>query len=149
MILLDANVLLYAYNSSCPEHSRAKDYVESLLNREEEVLLPWVVVLAFLRISTNPRAFPQPLKSSEARAIVNSWLQQPNVRIANPGEGHWQILDSLLEVGGVVGNLTTDAHIAALAIEHDAPLSSCDSDFKIFEAMGLTWQDPLAVEPRR
>lgn len=143
MILIDANVLLYAYNSSCPQHQKAKQYLEDLLSGDYEVQLPWIVLLAFLRISTNPKAFPLPLKSAEARAAVSSWLGLPSVRVVDPGPDHWKILDRLLEQVGAAGNLTTDAHIAALAIERGAVLASCDEDFGTFEDQGLIWSNPL------
>jgi toxin-antitoxin system PIN domain toxin len=146
MILLDANIPLYAYNSSSSKHLGAKRYFEQVLSSNQQVGLAWVVILAFLRISTNSRAFPQPLAPADARAIVSTWLEQPNVVVLSPGPHHWHILDGLLAAVGVAGNLTTDAHLAALAIENGALLASCDSDFGQFTAIGFEWINPLAKD---
>ena len=143
MILIDANLLLYAYNPSTAEHhERAKSWLEQVFSGTELVGLPWASILAFLRIGTNPRAFPQPLLVTEAVDIVGDWLSQPPVRVVEPTERHWDLLAELLAQAKVKGPLVTDAHLAALAIEHGATLFSTDGDFSRFPR--LRWQNPVA-----
>ncbi len=142
MILVDANLLLYAYNPSLERHVAAKTWIEGLFSGPETVALPWPVLLAFLRIVTNPRAFERPLAIDEARSIVEEWLGLPTVVVPNPGERHWAILSSLLDTTRPRGALVMDAHLAALAIEHAAELCSTDRDFSRFP--GLRWRNPLA-----
>ncbi len=141
MILVDANVLLYAYDASAPLHEVAERWWQDQLSRPRPVRLAWVTVVAFVRIGTNPRVFSRPLTVSEACAHVSSWLDQPMVEILSPSEQHWTILQGLLKNARASGNLVTDAHLAALAIEHEATLCSTDRDFRRFD--GLTWQNPL------
>jgi hypothetical protein len=104
--------------------------------------LPWLTILAFLRIGTNPRAFPNPLTIAEAVSIVAEWFEQPGVRVVEPTEGHWATLAPLLIRAQIKGPLVTDAHLAALAIEHGATLCSSDGDFSRFPS--LRWSNPLA-----
>src|SRR5262252_5658278 len=118
MILIDANLLLYAYNSSLEHHRRAREWLEEVLSRPEPIRLAWVTILAFLRISTNPRAFPKALSLKEALSIVSDWLSLPTVQVLDPGERHWGIFTSLLSEGQARGALVMDGHLAALAIEH-------------------------------
>ena len=108
----------------------------------ETVALPWVVVLGFLRITTSHRIMPRPLTAEQALAIVDGWLEMPGVVLLNPGEEHWSILRELLAASGTAGNLTTDAHLAALAIEHGCELYSTDGDFARFGR--LRWVNPIA-----
>ena len=132
MILIDANLLLYAYNSSSKQHEAAREWLEQVLSRTEPVRLAWITILAFVRISTNFRAFENPLSVDEASSFVSEWLAQPTVSILDPGERLWDILSSLLTVGQVTGALVMDAHLAALAIEHGMVLCTTDKDFDRF-----------------
>jgi len=141
LILIDANLLLYAYNASSQAHEPARAWFEKVLSEPAPVRLAWISVLAFLRIGTNPRAFPSPLSVAEGVAIVSSWLERPNVGILSPGDRHWKILSQLLAAAQARGPLASDAHLAALAIEHGAILYTSDRDFARFP--GLRFQDPL------
>lgn len=141
MILVDVNLLLYAHNQASPQHSSARGWLESTLSGDRQVGLPWHTLLAFLRISTNPRLFPRSFSIEESSAIVDEWLQMPQVAILQPGERHWSILQRLLTSGQAAGNLASDAHLAALAIEHGALLCTTDRDFARFP--GLRWENPL------
>lgn len=132
MILVDANLLLYAYNKSAPEHAAARGWLEGALSSSELFGLSWQSILAFVRIGTNPRAFEQPLSLVEASAAVTAWLHRPMVRVLAPGERHWEILKGLMKEGQASGPLVMDAHLAALAIEHGAVLYSTDRDFSRF-----------------
>lgn len=137
MILLDANLLLYAYNSSSEHHVAAKGWLEGLLSHSQSVRLAWISILAFLRISTNPRAYPSPLSPAEASEIVSSWLERPMVAVLDPGERYWAILSQLLTASQSRGALVSDAHLAALAIEHGATLATSDRDFTRFPDLRL------------
>jgi uncharacterized protein len=139
--LPDANLFLYAYDSRSPRHGAARDWLEQTLSGAETVALSWTVLLAFIRLSTRSVVVEQPLSVDAAIEIVESWLDQPCVTVINPTERHAAILRELLSPLGAAGNLTTDAHLAALAIEHGALLCSCDTDFARFR--GLRWEDPL------
>lgn len=147
MIVVDLNLLLYAVNVDEPRHTAAREWWESTLSGEESVGLPWAVLLGFLRISTHPKVMPRPLDAEAALEIVSDWLAQPNVRTLEPTEKHWGVLEELLRASGTAGNLTTDAHLAALAIEHGARLASSDHDFARFEK--LRWMNPLGRVRRR
>ncbi len=137
MILVDANLLLYAYHPASDEHARCRAWLEDALSGHEPVRLAWVTLLAFIRISTSPRVFETPLAVDEATAIVSAWLAQPCVGILEPGERHWEILCDLLSAGQVRGSLVTDAHLAALALEHGATLHTNDRDFARFPGLRL------------
>ena len=141
MILIDANILLHAYNAGSKDHETARRWLEARLSGTELVRVAWLTVWAFLRISTNPRAFEHPLSMSEAREIVASWLDRPNADVLDPGERHWDILAALLDDGQTVGPLVMDAVLAAVAIEHGATLCTSDRDFSRFD--GLAWINPL------
>lgn len=142
MILVDVNPLLNAYNRDFPAHAPARKWWEGAVNQGEAIGLAWVTILGFIRIMTNPRAMLNPMAVAEAVAAARSWLDLPNVDIVEPGPRHAEILFRLLGQVGVAGNLTTDAHLAALAIEHQARLASTDTDFARFP--GLRWFNPLA-----
>ena len=142
MKLLDANVLLYAVNEDAPQHPKAKAWIEAALSGPEPVGLDWSVLLAFLRLSTRSAVFPKPLTLEQALGVMRSWLEQPCVEILDPAEKHLDVLGRLLAAFGTAGNLTSDAHLAALALEYGAELCSCDSDFGRFS--GLRWTNPLA-----
>ncbi|MCC7491327.1 MAG: type II toxin-antitoxin system VapC family toxin [Fimbriimonadaceae bacterium] len=141
MILVDANLLLYAVDSTGPWHRTASDWWESLLAGGERVGLSWPVLTASVRIGTNPRVYERPLSILSAVAIVRGWLTQPVTPVLVPTSRHWQVLADLLLQTGAGGNLVSDAHLAALAIEHGATLASSDSDFSRFA--GLEWVNPL------
>lgn len=149
MILIDANLLIYAVNLDSHHHRRARRWLEETLSGATSVGLPWICLLAFLRISTRPGILDRPLKTNEAAAFVESWLDQPFVEAVGPGSSHWPILRNLLRATGTSGNLTSDAHVAALAIEHGATVCSADHDFKRFP--GVEHVNPLEelVRPRR
>lgn len=142
MILVDVNLLLYAINSDTPQHAKARVWWEGTLSGDQIVGLPWVVILAFLRLTTNPRVFGRPLSIEHAGAYMDEWLSLPIVRSVVPGNGHWAILRNILAQSGAAGNLTTDAHLAALALEHGYAVYSADHDFGRFA--GLRHIDPLA-----
>jgi toxin-antitoxin system PIN domain toxin len=141
MMLIDANLLLYAYDSVSEHHSAARDWLAVSFSKPDPVGLAWVTILAFLRIATNPRMRAQPFTSSEAGAVVQEWLELPNMTILAPTERHWPILQALIGKAQVRGALMMDAHLATLAIEHGAVLYSNDRDFSRFP--GLKWVNPL------
>ena len=141
MILPDVNLVVYAYNEDAPFHIAAKAWWERCLSGTEPVGLAWVVLLGFIRLMSHRRVLARPMTASEASEQCRLWLLQPNVRIALPGASHMDILGSLL-ADPIGSNLITDAHLAALAIEHQAELHSNDSDFVRFS--GLTWRNPIA-----
>ena len=141
MKVVDANILLYAVNNQSFHHLKIKKWWEDLLNGDDVAALPWVCLLAFIRISTNPRVFSTPLRPADALATVDSWLNHPNVDVPREHDDHWEIFQALLANAGTAGNLSTDAHLAALAISHGAILASCDSDFNRFQ--GLRLENPL------
>lgn len=141
MRIVDLNVLLYAVNSDAAQHDRVRGWWEKATNGEDTIGLAWVVLLGFLRLATNPRVFPRPLASDRAAAKLDAWLALDNVRIVREKDDHWETLKPLLHGAGTAGNLTTDAHLAALALSHDAVLVSCDTDFARFK--GLRWENPL------
>ena len=141
MIVPDVNLLVYAYNQDAREHARARAWWEGLLASSDAVGLPWAVSLGFIRLMTHAAVLVKPLDPRRAVAHVRSWLDQPNVEILDPGPRHLEVLDRLLGELGVAGNLTTDAHLAATAIEHQCELHSNDADFARFS--GLRWRNPL------
>ena len=141
MKLPDVNLFLYAADESSPRHRSALAWVNETLSGTETVALAWATMLGFIRISTNPAAFGKALDPEEALDVVDGWLAQPPATIVHPTERHASVLRDLLVPLGAAGNLTSDAHLAALAIEHGATLCSCDVDFSRFR--GLRWIDPL------
>jgi uncharacterized protein len=145
MKLLDANILLYAYDSSSPHHAACRSWLDAAFNATETVALPWQTLLAFVRIATNSRAVRQPLSGPEACGIVSSWLQRPNVAVVGPGERFWELFQAQVQDAQATGPLMTDAALAALAMEHGATLCSADRDFRRFR--GLKLQDPSQTEP--
>jgi toxin-antitoxin system PIN domain toxin len=142
MILLDANILIYAVNRDAPLHRKAKRWLEAAIAGPDLVGLSWNVMLAFLRITTRPGLFRRPLPVKAAFDVIDAWLAQPSVTAVQPGSRHARILRDLLLPMGTGGNLTSDAHLAALAIEHGAQLYSSDNDFTRFPR--LEWRNPLA-----
>jgi toxin-antitoxin system PIN domain toxin len=141
VIVIDANLLLYAYDDRSPFHSRAKTWTERAFSDAAPVGLPWQTVWAFLRIVTNPRLPGQQFSMVEGIATVDQWLMQPNVRLLSPGERYWPIFQQMLLEGQVRGPMTTDAQLAALTIEYGGVLHTTDRDFSRFP--GLRWINPL------
>ena len=132
MRLVDANVLLYAVNTSSSEHERSRTWLEAALSGGTAVAMAWVPLLAFVRISTRPGIFPRPLSVEQAGDVVQDWLAQPACTVLQPTARHPHLLAELLGGVGVGGNLVSDAHLAALAIEHRAEIVSYDTDFSRF-----------------
>ncbi len=143
MILTDANLLLYAYNRDAAEHVGARGWFEEQLSVPDLFCFSWQTITAFLRISTNTRAFTHPFTIAEATEIVTQWLAQPQTVILTPGERHWEIFSNLLATGQAAGPLMMDAHLAALAIEHGCQLATTDRDFARFS--GLSTFNPLTL----
>ena len=141
MIIPDINLLLYAYDSDSPFHAKAAAWWRGCLSGAEPVGLPAVVAFGFIRVGTSARAFRDPMSAAEGAVCVRSWLEQPMVRIIEPGPDHVGQVLKLLEALGTAGNLVTDAQIAALAIEQEAVLHTADADFQRFPA--LRWLNPL------
>jgi uncharacterized protein len=137
MKLLDANILLYAYDQSATHHVACRVWLESVFNADETIALPWQTILAFVRISTNPRAVKNPLSNAHACDIVGSWLERPNVVVINAADRFWNILRQQIIDAQVSGPLVTDAALAALAIEQGATLCSTDRDFRRFRGLKL------------
>lgn len=140
MKLVDLNVLLYAVNRDASRHKAVRTWWEAAVAGDEPVGLPWIVLLGFLRLATNARVFPRPLTHEQATERVDAWLVHSNIRVVSETKEHWRILKELLADSGTAGNLTTDAHLAALAISHGATLFSCDADFGRFRT--LRWRNP-------
>jgi uncharacterized protein len=141
-VIVDANLLLYAKVSDYSQHGVARQWLDDVLWGPERVGLPWQSLLAFVRIGTNSRVFASPMAITEAWEQVGRWLDAPSAWIPIPGAGHRAALGPLL-LAGVSGNRVSDAHLAALAIEHGVELCSTDADFSRFE--GLRWRNPIAT----
>ena len=141
MKIVDINLLIYAINKDTPHHSKAKQWLENCLSSEESFGFAWIVILGFLRIVTNGRIMPTPLSPDVAIETVDEWLQQPPSLLVVPLHQHWLIYKELLMPLGTAANLTSDAHLAALAIEHGARLYSTDNDFSRFQS--LRWTNPI------
>lgn len=142
MILVDANLLLYAEDSLSEHHQAAREWWDAQLSGSDPVGLCWPVLNAFIRIGTNARLHQRPLTLKEATERVQSWLDQPCVRLLQPTDHHWEIFQQMLKAGNAVGNLVSDAHLAALAKEHNCVLYSTDADFSRFR--GLKWKNPIS-----
>ena len=142
MKLVDANLLLYAVDEGSPHHTVAKTWLERELSGSETCAFAWAVLVAFVRLATNPRVFAEPLTAEEALDLLDSWLERPNATVVHPTDRHSGLLRELLRSLGTAGNLTSDAHLAALSIEHGAELCSGDSDFARFPR--VRWSNPLA-----
>ena len=146
MILPDVNVLIHAYNTRALHHEAARAWWEQALTLPRPIGLSWMTILGFLRIVTRPGALVTPLPHGEAIRRIRGWLGAPGIQIVTPGEKHAEILFGLLDSVGVAGNLTTDAHLAALAIEYQAEIASTDTDFARFP--GLRWFNPVRPHQR-
>ncbi|MGJ3242260.1 MAG: type II toxin-antitoxin system VapC family toxin [Opitutales bacterium] len=142
MILPDLNLLVYAHNAAAPHHPASWRWWTDCMNSETPVALPWIVNVGFIRLTTHPRVLEKPLSAEQAIAYVESWLERPNVLVIEPGKAFQNHFFRFLNQLGTAGSLTTDAYLAALAIEHQAELQSNDADFHRFE--GLRWTNPLA-----
>jgi toxin-antitoxin system PIN domain toxin len=139
--LLDANLLIYAVDERSARFEQANPWVQSVFGGRETVALAWSVLLAFVRLTTKPQVMSSPLTSGDALDIVDGWLARPNTVVVHPTARHAAVLRELLAPLGTAGNIVSDAHLAALAIEHGAELNSCDADYGRFA--GLRWRDPL------
>lgn len=141
MILIDANLLLYAYDDQSPHHAVVHRWLQRTLSGPEPAALSWTVVLAFLRLATDPRVFRRPLSISQATEVVDGWLSSSRFAVLEAGERHWEIFRRVLVDGQATGKLVMDAHLGALALEHGATLASADRDFTRFP--GLSIVNPL------
>jgi uncharacterized protein len=141
-MIVDANILLYAVDADAAFHEAARNWLEDALNGPARVGLPWATLLAFQRISTHPRAVASPLTPGQAWSCTAAWLDADSTWIPVPGAKHADILRRLVVDGDLRGNLVSDAHLAALAIEHGVGVCSADSDFARFTE--LTWINPVA-----
>jgi uncharacterized protein len=142
--LIDANLILYAFDLSSLHHRPARHCLETTLSKREPVALSWATILAFLRISTTPRLLQRPLAMATAAGVVSQWLARPTVTVLSPGDRHWEILNRFLIEGQAQGPLVTDAHLAALAVEHGATIATVDRDFARFP--GLRFFNPLLAD---
>jgi uncharacterized protein len=142
MIVLDANILLYAYDETAELWLAARDWLSEIFSAEDHVGLPWQTIYAFLRISTNPALRGARFSMKEATDVVDSWLQEPNIAVISPGNRHWALLEKLLIAGQVRGPRVTDAQLAAITIEYGGVLYTTDRDFARFP--GLRWINPLS-----
>jgi len=140
--ILDANILIYAYDRQNTRHARARAWLESLLSGDEEVAIPLVSILAFLRILSSPALYRRPLSPRAGMAVVRTWLERPNVRLATPSERHWPIFEEIADRGRARGPLVMDAHVAALALEYGGVLATTDQGIRRFP--GVRVLDPLA-----
>lgn len=140
MLVVDANVLLYAVNEAAADHDRARAWLDGALGGHDTLGFAWTVLLAFVRLSTHPAVFPAPLTPAQAIEVVRTWLGSTIALVVEPSTRHLDVLGALLTEAGAGGNLVSDAHLASLAIEHDATLVSFDRDFGRFA--GLRWEIP-------
>lgn len=143
MILVDANLLLYAANQAAPEHERARDWLDERLNGTVAVGLPWPSLLAFVRLATNPTVLRRPASTGDAWRQVEEWLACDAAWTPLPGDAHSRIVGDFLKMSWMTSRLVPDAHLAALAVEHGLTLQSSDGDFARFP--GLKWRNPLAA----
>jgi toxin-antitoxin system PIN domain toxin len=141
VILVDANILLYARVAGFPLHETARNWLDGKLNGVPRVALPWQSLMAFVRLSSNPRIFERPLSAAEAWQQAEAWLACPPVWTPSPMDRHSELLSSLMPAVGNRPNLLPDASLAALAMEHGLTLCSTDADFARFP--GLQWENPL------
>lgn len=141
MIVPDLNLLVYAHNTAAPSHEAARTWWSDLMDCERPVGIPWAVSLGFVRLVTHPAVLTDPIRPLDALRLVRTWLDRPHVRVLEPGSRHLDILADLFAATSVAGNLTTDTHLAALAIEYQAELHTNDGDFERFP--GLRHRNPL------
>jgi toxin-antitoxin system PIN domain toxin len=143
MILPDVNVLVHAYNGDSVHHAPARTWWEKALTKGTPLVMPWVVLLGYVRLMTSPRTLMFPITVEAAEKDVRGWLALSQLTVIEPGENHADLVFGLLRSIGTGGNLTTDAHIAALAMEYRAEVATCDTDFARFK--GVRWFNPLDV----
>lgn len=143
MKLVDLNVVVYAVDTEAAKHDESRQWLDRALSGTETVALPTAVTVGFIRLTTNPRVFTRPLAPRAAADLVTTWLARPNVTVPHPTARHYDLVTELLEATGVGGNLVSDAHLAALAIEHGAELVSYDTDFRRFP--GVVWTHPATA----
>ncbi len=141
MIVLDVNILLYAYGTASPRHHEARSWLEKVLSESEIIGFPWQTLAAFVRVVTNSRIPGFRRSSEDAARVVDQWLQQPNVRVLVPGDRHWPLFRQMIIEGQASGPLVSDAELAALTIEYGGVLYTADRDFARFP--GLRWVNPL------
>jgi toxin-antitoxin system PIN domain toxin len=146
LTILDANILLYAYNADAPQQGAAARWLTELLDGRDSIALPWLTIWAFVRIATNVRVWANPLDAKQAFAIVSEWTSQPGVVILQPGPRHAELLEQLILEHNATGALVTDAALAAMAIENGAVLASTDQEFRRFP--GLRWVNPLESQAK-
>ncbi|MGH8209925.1 MAG: type II toxin-antitoxin system VapC family toxin [Steroidobacteraceae bacterium] len=144
MILPDVNTLLFSVNTATDQHRAALEALEDGYAAPRGVAFAWIALLAFLRLSTRSGIFPKPLSVEDALRVIEHWLKHPNAQVVHLGERHSEVLGRLLLAAGTAGNLTTDAHLAALAIEHDATIVSFDRDFARFA--DVQWTLPVKTD---
>jgi uncharacterized protein len=142
VILVDANLLVYAHSGSFAQHESARAWLDSRLNGTRPIGLPWPSLLAFVRVMCNPRVLERPRSPEQAWSQIEAWLESAPVWIPLPTDRHQETLGELLRAAVPRGNLVSDAHLAALALEHGLTLCSTDGDFARFP--GLRWENPLA-----
>jgi toxin-antitoxin system PIN domain toxin len=147
LIVPDVNLLVYAHDELAPLHGAARSWWEGLLSGRQAVLLPWAVVFGFVRLVTHASVLREPLGPPAAVQRVRGWLERPQTELVEPGPRHLEIVERLFAATGVGGNLTTDTHLAAIAIEHRCELHSNDADFGRFP--GLRWRNPLVERGRQ
>ncbi len=145
MIVPDLNLLVYTYNADAPQHRAARDWWEEVMSGPMSVGLAWAVTMGYVRIMTSRTVLIDPISPAEAVADIRTWLERPQVQILQPGPRHLDLFESLAAATGTAGRMTTDIHLAALAIESQAELHSNDADFSRFP--GLRWRNPLAKPP--
>lgn len=141
MIVLDANLLIYAYSTASPEHENARKWVEDAFSGDTLIGLPWPTISAFIRILTNANLPGARFSTREMATIVQEWVELPNVRLLSPSERHWPIFRKMLLEGQARGPMTADAQLAALTVEYGGTLYTTDRDFSRFP--GLRWKNPL------
>jgi toxin-antitoxin system PIN domain toxin len=144
MILIDVNVLLYAENAHARENPAAKAWWESTLAARTEIAFEWLTIVAFLRLTANPKIFPAPLSIDQALRRIDLWLQRDHIHIVAAGPRHWPIYSKLVRDGALRGNSLNDAHLAAIAMENDWVLCSSDTGFAHYA--GLRWFNPLSTK---
>jgi toxin-antitoxin system PIN domain toxin len=142
VIIPDVNLLVYAYNSDASKHPRARQWWEDAVRGNQPVGMAWVVALGFLRVMTSRAVMARPMEATVALRHVRTWLDQPSVRVVQPGPRHLDILGGFVQAGAIASAVVTDAHIAALAVENQAEVHSNDTDFGRFS--GLRWTNPRA-----
>lgn len=146
MILPDVNLLIFAYNPGALQHEAARNWWQNCLDHSEPVGLPWVAVLGFIRIITNPKIVSPCASPREALACVSEWLSLPHVYLLHPTTHHFTLLSECIDELGTAGNLTTDAHLATIAMEHGYILHTTDADFSRFK--NLKWVNPLGSKEK-